>query len=374
MNFPDFTGERFIPGQGGAQIAYEHLHRYRFALRWAAGKDVLDVATGIGYGAGLLARAARRVLAVDLDAASVRCARRAYPVPNLLFLQGDAAALPVRSRAADLAVAFEVLEHVENQEGMVTELARAVRSGGSVLISTPNKSTYSEARNYHNPFHVRELYRDEFLALLRRHFESVQLVEQHVRAGSVIQNQEQGAGACEVIAEPIDGVPAAEATYYLALCHAGAGPETVPAASVFVDTGDRLLQEWEQRLLAAVAELDRLNGEVEKLSRWGGELGAALQARDRAIQSLQDEMGREIGSRDQAIQALQEEMRREIAARDMSLAGLRQEFDERGRWAQVLDGEIAARDAEIGRLQAQLGRIQGRRLYRLLRRLGLLPE
>ena len=68
MKPPAFTGERFIPGEGGAQIAYEHLHRYLFAMRWARGRRVLDVAAGSGYGAALLARVAEAVWALDLDA------------------------------------------------------------------------------------------------------------------------------------------------------------------------------------------------------------------------------------------------------------------------------------------------------------------
>ncbi len=75
MSVPEFTGERYIPGQGGFQLAYEHLHRYLFASRWAQGKSVLDVGAGVGYGSLTLARTARCVCAVDADPASLRYAR-----------------------------------------------------------------------------------------------------------------------------------------------------------------------------------------------------------------------------------------------------------------------------------------------------------
>lgn len=55
MTMREFTGERFIPGQVGAVIAYEHLHHYAFASRWARGMRVLDVATSSGCGAAVLA-------------------------------------------------------------------------------------------------------------------------------------------------------------------------------------------------------------------------------------------------------------------------------------------------------------------------------
>ena len=65
-----FTGERFVPGIEG-EIVYEHVHRYAFARRYAAGRRVLDVACGEGYGSAMLARAAREVVGVDIDAATV---------------------------------------------------------------------------------------------------------------------------------------------------------------------------------------------------------------------------------------------------------------------------------------------------------------
>ena len=75
-----FTGERFVPGTKG-EIWIEHWHRYHFAARWAAGKRVLDVACGEGYGTALLARVARarhrrRHLAAGDRARAARPTRR----------------------------------------------------------------------------------------------------------------------------------------------------------------------------------------------------------------------------------------------------------------------------------------------------------
>jgi SAM-dependent methyltransferase len=366
MSSPDFTGERFIPGQGGAQMAYEHLHRYRFALRWAAGKDVLDVAAGVGYGAGLLATNAHRVWAVDLDAASVAYARRSFPAENLLFLQGDGNFLPVRTHSVDLAAAFEVLEHVENQEGLVGELSRVLRPGGTVLISTPNKAAYSDARHYHNPFHMHEFYRDEFLTLLHRNFDSVRLVQQHVRAGSLIMTEGAAAGDAEIVTEAVGGGPALDSAYFLAICGHGGQPPDIPAASAYLDISDGFLREWEQRLQASGVELERLNHEIERLGSWSRALQETLDGRDQTIVDLQEEYA----ERTRWVLTLQAE----VAARDASLAQLQMEFDERGRWAQHLNDVIAARDATIRSAQEHLARIQGRRVYRLLRRVGLLPE
>ena len=42
-----FTGERYVPTEAG-EIRHEHLHRYAWCARLAAGKDVLDIACGEG--------------------------------------------------------------------------------------------------------------------------------------------------------------------------------------------------------------------------------------------------------------------------------------------------------------------------------------
>lgn len=49
-----FTGERFTP-ECVREIAYEHWHRYAFAMSLVEGKQVLDAACGEGFGAALLA-------------------------------------------------------------------------------------------------------------------------------------------------------------------------------------------------------------------------------------------------------------------------------------------------------------------------------
>ncbi|HKN54890.1 MAG TPA: hypothetical protein VJX66_20485, partial [Amycolatopsis sp.] len=58
----EWTGERCVPWTDDLQVIYEHYHRYAFAARFAAGKRVLDLASGEGYGSALLAATAERVV------------------------------------------------------------------------------------------------------------------------------------------------------------------------------------------------------------------------------------------------------------------------------------------------------------------------
>src|SRR5579884_1836157 len=89
-----FTGERLTTARHG-QIAFEHLHRYCIARDLCAGKDVLDVASGEGYGAAILAGVARQVIGVEIEADTLRHARTSYPAPNLTFVRADAHDLPL---------------------------------------------------------------------------------------------------------------------------------------------------------------------------------------------------------------------------------------------------------------------------------------
>lgn len=167
----EFTGERFTP-ECVREMWYEHLHRYAFAVPMARGRRVLDAACGEGYGSRLLAGSAAEVTGVDIDAASIAHARERYgSTASLKFETGDATALDAFADASfDLIVSFETLEHVLEQERMLAGFRRLLAPGGVLLISSPDRANYTDATGVDNPFHVRELYRPEFEALLAQYF------------------------------------------------------------------------------------------------------------------------------------------------------------------------------------------------------------
>jgi SAM-dependent methyltransferase len=180
-----FTGERLTTAVGG-QVQIEHYHRYLFARRFVAGLDVLDVASGEGYGSALLAQVARSVVGVEHSGPTVRGAASNFPRRNLQFIQGDARALPLASCCIDVVVSFETIEHFDRQDDFLREVRRVLRSDGTFVVSTPDRDIYSAAGTAANPFHLREMSRAEFTALLHDMFRHVQIMQQRALVGSAL--------------------------------------------------------------------------------------------------------------------------------------------------------------------------------------------
>jgi ubiquinone/menaquinone biosynthesis C-methylase UbiE len=185
-NLPkNWTGERletFIHNEN----AIEHLHRYALAIEMVRGKIVLDIACGEGYGSSLLSQHAQKVTGVDIDTDTVEAARTKYQRSNLQFLQGSADAIPLADASTDIVVSFETLEHHDKHQEMLLEIKRVLKPGGILIMSTPDKKYYTDEKNYINPFHVKELYEQEFKDLIGGHFTHTRYYSQNMFSGSLI--------------------------------------------------------------------------------------------------------------------------------------------------------------------------------------------
>ena len=180
-----FSGERLTSAVSG-QIETEHHHRYLLAREFCRGRDVLDVASGEGYGTALLAQVARHAVGVEIDGAVVEAARTEFAHSTLEFRQGDARALPLEDASIDVVVSFETLEHLEEHDIFLKELHRVLRRDGLLIISTPDIAVYSSGDVAANPFHVHELGQGEFETLLAAHFAHHAITRQRAVIGSVI--------------------------------------------------------------------------------------------------------------------------------------------------------------------------------------------
>jgi ubiquinone/menaquinone biosynthesis C-methylase UbiE len=189
MSQLDFTGERLVPGVYG-KIAVEHLHRYASTVDLVKGKRVLDIASGEGYGSNLLAKYADEIIGVDISEEAISHACSTYKKSNLKFKQGSVLEIPFLENSFDVVVSFETLEHVLDHEKTMSEVKRILKPDGILIISTPEKSIYSDQVSYSNPFHEKELYEQEFRDLIKRYFNFNQIFFQKYVRGSLMVSSE----------------------------------------------------------------------------------------------------------------------------------------------------------------------------------------
>jgi ubiquinone/menaquinone biosynthesis C-methylase UbiE len=103
----------------------------------AGNERVLDSGAGTGALALALGPLVGRVVALDVVPELLvlgRQAAAAAGLENVLFVDGDATALPFERDAFDLTASHRTLHHVARPELVISEMARVTRIGGRVLV------------------------------------------------------------------------------------------------------------------------------------------------------------------------------------------------------------------------------------------------
>lgn len=190
-----FTGERFVPGIKDTKLEIEHFQRYLSVKELVRGKSVLDGACGEGYGSAILSETAASVIGIDIDASAVKRASEKYSDrKNISFVETSISDLHmIEDKSLDAVISFETIEHVpiEVQYGYLEEIARILKPDGFLVMSTPNKEIYSDLYNYHNEYHIKEFYKEEFIEFLHAKFENIQLYNQYFEVSSIIDNNSE---------------------------------------------------------------------------------------------------------------------------------------------------------------------------------------
>ncbi|MGO9375879.1 MAG: rhamnan synthesis F family protein [Syntrophobacteraceae bacterium] len=181
----EWTGELLTMDTTG-RVEVEHFHRYLLARHLTRGLDVLDIASGDGYGSALIAQTAHSVIGVEIDRVAVEQASGVYVAHNLRFMKGSAQLIPLPDQSVDCVVSFETIEHSYDQKQFLKEIRRVLRTGGRLIISSPDRKVYSPQGGPSNQYHIRELTRNEFEKFLRSSFEYVTFLGQRPIVGSVM--------------------------------------------------------------------------------------------------------------------------------------------------------------------------------------------
>jgi 2-polyprenyl-3-methyl-5-hydroxy-6-metoxy-1,4-benzoquinol methylase len=241
-------------------IAVEHRHRYALAARACAGRRVVDLCCGVGYGSTMLAETAATVVGVDRDAAAIDTAAATVGQrTSATFVAADALdhLRGLEPADVDLVVCFEGLEHVSDVGGVAEQLVRLAEGGVGLIVSVPNSSTFGEL----NEYHLTDFDLPSARALLGD-LPDVTVAYQTHAEGSLIQT---GAGGPATVQIEIDGEQDLDwANHFVLLAGVdaegllGLGDGTVHLAAAPVNHRYmRHLEEANRRLLAENGRLAR---------------------------------------------------------------------------------------------------------------------
>ena len=355
----EFTGERVIPGQVDTNLWNEHFSRYAFASGFVAGKRVLDLGCGSGYGSAELARTAESVIGVDSSAVAIEYATAHYSAANLSFRQHSCTLLPWSGGCFEFVTAFEVIEHLADWRQMLSETRRLLSPGGTFLVSTPNKLYYADQRRQAgpNPFHEHEFEFAEFKQALSEYFPRVGMLLQNRTEAFVYTFADAPVVDPRVRLESAETDPAA-AHFFLALC----GGDTGARSFVFVPSAANLLRERElhiERLTSELGLKDKwLSGMTEQRDQLQKQHDATLTQlaeHNRWAQALETELDKTR----QRVVALQEEFageqesaRQVASAYESKVIELEQDVSEKTNWAleteRRLTAELESKCGELG--------------------------
>ncbi len=157
-----YTAERADENAISDKPVYmRQLFAYEQASKEVSGA-VLEIGCGEGYGIKLLAPHSVSYLAID----------KHIPVnqqnfQNIEFRQMEVPWLTgLDSNTFDTVICFQLIEHIQDDRNLLSEIFRVLKPGGKLLLTTPNRDM-SLSRN---PYHIREYRTGEFRALISTYF------------------------------------------------------------------------------------------------------------------------------------------------------------------------------------------------------------
>jgi SAM-dependent methyltransferase len=172
------TGERTLPDVPLENYWFRrHLAVYEWIGARVAGRRVIDMACGEGYGSEVLWRSADSVVGLDANPEAHEHALLRYTRQNLVFERGMVENYG-EPGAYDDVVFLQTIEHVLDPPAVLRHFRELLAPGGVAYISTPNVLKLAPAgqAKSDNPWHIREYRASEFEALCRGVFDEVDML------------------------------------------------------------------------------------------------------------------------------------------------------------------------------------------------------
>jgi ubiquinone/menaquinone biosynthesis C-methylase UbiE len=116
------------------------------AARVGPGMIVADVGTGTGFLAELALDAGARVIGIDISDAMLAQVMSRFAGRPFEARQGDTAALPLQTEEVDAVLGNMVLHHAEDPPAAIREMARALKPGGTLVITDADSHTHEWLR------------------------------------------------------------------------------------------------------------------------------------------------------------------------------------------------------------------------------------
>ncbi len=133
-------------------LATSHVARYNFAKKYVEGKNVCDIACGVGYGSNFLSQTAKSVIGIDISSDAVDWAKKYFSNDNIQFLNIDGCQQWPVEHDFGVITSFETMEHVESPDIFLKNLYDHLEPGGILVLSVPNGPRDEQKTD--NPHHL----------------------------------------------------------------------------------------------------------------------------------------------------------------------------------------------------------------------------
>lgn len=146
-----------------------HVRRYLFIRKFTKGKDVIEFGCGYGAGSTIMKDNFNSYLGIDIDKQAINYAKaNIQPLHNnVKFALLSEFQNHEQIIKSDIAICFEVLEHVKDPRSLLAFLVSITKNNGLIILSTPNGlSSRGNRELYRTPYHINEFTPQQFVELL----------------------------------------------------------------------------------------------------------------------------------------------------------------------------------------------------------------